>query len=632
MCGIAGILSDAPDDRSKIILSGMLRDCAHRGPDGEGITWHAGVGFGHRRLAIVDLAGGAQPMWSWDKRFLITFNGEIFNFKELRSELVTHGAKFDTASDTEVILELFRMYGAEGFNKLNGQFAFALLDTNDTTVTLARDPFGEKPLYYYIGKKSVLFGSEVKNILSGLRLLSEPIALNRTAIWDFHSLNYVPGDETFVAGIQKLTPGHVLRWENRAVRKTPIAVVTQSPIVASYDEAIFALEERVLSATRLRLRSDVPVGIFLSGGIDSGLGLAAAEKVGGKLRAFTADFSESGFSEWSRAARIAQHFNTPHERCEIRLPQKGADLVELLRKIVWHADVPLADSSAMAVYLLSAATAQQVKVVVSGDGGDELFGGYLTYGASLIAHKLPKSLRILIGRLQGLVRILPEGQRRAGYKELLMRFMRCVPLPAGAAHLAWNGTFHTAEKMRLLNADFTEEAADTVLKLGRLTSHVTLLKELMLLDQREYLVNDILVKVDRMTMAHGLEARPLWLDPGIVALARAVPAYYHRSESGLGVGKQLLHGLARKWGIAPLTSGRKQGFSIPIHHWMRTLLRPYLDELFRSQAFAELGIYDPKEVLKIWEEHCAAKAMWGFELWGIMVTAIWAELFFTSPR
>ncbi len=627
MCGIVGLATmDAARGRElPELIPGMLGDVKHRGPDGEGIELLPGVALGHRRLSIIDLGGGHQPLWSHDRRLVVTFNGEIFNYLELRAELEGNGARFLTRSDTEVLLEGYRAWGREFLARLNGQFALCIYDTRERRLLLARDRMGEKPLFHALGDQTIVFGSELKPVLRAWRLLGGSAPLNETALSHYLALNYVPRSESLIAGVVQLPPGEFLDWQEGVIHRGRFV---PSPTCAvrprSLEEARAALSAALDRSVELRLRSDVPVGLFLSGGIDSTLVAALVHKRA-RLKAFIAHFPERSFSEAAAARAVCERLGLPFELVEIA--PREADLPGLIEQLVFHGDTPLADSSALPVYLLSQATARSVKVVLSGDGGDELFGGYLTYQATLLAAALPRGVRLALRGLLPLLRVLPAGDRKVTFFEKADRFLRGLALPPGAAHLAWNGMFTEKEKRRLLIPELSAACLDSFTALaaqGGVNLESPTLSQLMLLDQCGYLCDDILVKVDRMTMAHGLEARPVLLDPAVVELARSLPEeLLVQGRTGRFVMRELLRELLPWYDL----SRPKQGFSIPVHRWFRSSLKDYFSELIRSEETKNLGVFSIPALINLFDRHSRRQQNLGFELWGIMVLLLWMQRF-----
>lgn len=623
MCGIAGLTQLDGSRADAAVVAAMTRTLAHRGPDADGIAEEGQAALGHRRLSIIDLGGGAQPMYSHDRSLVVTFNGEIFNFVELREELVALGSTFATRSDTEVILEAYRRFGIDCVKKLNGQFAFAIYDIGNKRLFLARDRMGEKPLYYTVAGGALAFASELKALIPFLSAVGRAPQVSAQAFVHYASLNYVPFSETLIDGVVALPPGHGLIVESGQVRTVKLIPLEPPDSERNAPHTPDRFEELLRESVRIRLRSDVPVGVFLSGGIDSSLVSWAVRAAGMDLTAFVAHFAEAGFSEADNARMVCDRLGMKSEI--ITVDPNGEDIVALIEKIVEHGDEPLADSSALAVYLLSRETRRSVKVVLSGDGGDELFGGYLTYQATMLATRMGRLTRRLVAPLDVPLRLLPRGNAKVGPLDKLERFVRNLGRPPGEAHFAWNGMFGPEEKLRLLHPDVIRHAGtlDTFEALA--TRYLPsrdrpTVGELAFADEQTYLVQDILAKVDRMTMAHGLEARPVLLDPRIVDFANTLP---DNERSHGFTGKVFIRRFFRRslpW--YPLDQ-KKQGFSIPVNLWFRTRLRDFTGDLFSSAETKGSGLFNVPELMRIFGEHQRRRQNLGFELWGAVAALLW---------
>jgi asparagine synthase (glutamine-hydrolysing) len=618
MCGILGRLAwDGPVDPEGV-LPGLLRLIAHRGPD-DAASWSDGPFFlGHRRLSIIDLAAGAQPMGSADGALVITFNGEIYNYRELRAQLAGRGHAFRTSSDTEVLLVGYREWGEGLLPRIVGQFAFAIADRRNRSLFLARDAFGEKPLFYHETAGSVSFASELRALaaLPGL-----PRDLDEQALGAYLSLNYVPGEATLLRSVRRLAPGsfRVYAGDGSVRQGVYWRPPRPAPRECSLEQGLETLRTELDRAVRYALESDVPVGIFLSGGMDSSLVAESASRQGRLTRAYCLDFPVEGYSEWSRASAVAERLSLPLERVRLG-PEAAADFLE----VVEHGDDPLADSSSLAVYTISRAAARTHKVVLGGDGGDELFAGYLTYPASRAHARFVSRLPLAVRRaLASAARRIPtsEGKVTRSYKA--MRFLRASHLPTREAHFTWNGTWLPEDAARLVRGESAAAAARAALRdLARrhdLPERPDLL-DLQRADIADYLANDILAKVDRMSMAHGLEVRAPLLQPALADFALGLPAAL---RFGGGPTKRLLRELARRVYGSPIADAPKQGFSIPIHAWLRGPLRDQAEELLSPAAIDPIGAIDPAAVGAVWRDHLSGARSWGFEVWGLMVLSAW---------
>lgn len=629
MCGIFGYVDwngERPPDALLGRATNLLR---HRGPDG-GAYWSAPeVYLGHRRLAIIDLAGGEQPMASGDGRVVVTFNGEIYNYPELRDELRGHGVRFRTESDTEVLVEGYRVWGAGLIERLDGMFALALYDRRERSVLLARDRFGEKPLLFAATPGRLVFASEMAPLTAvgaGTR------ALNLDALGGFLCLNYVPGTSTLLQGVERVAPGTWQRYAadgsvERATYWSAARCATPADVPASEDALLDALQERLDEAVRLTLRSDVPVGLFLSGGTDSALVAESAARQGRLSAAFCVDFDEQGFSEWDRAQHVAGRIGVELERVPLR-----PDVLDRVEELASHLDDPVADSSAMAVWTVAEAAARRVKVVLSGDGGDELFGGYLTYASTRwhqrVAPLLPRGLWALAA---GVAEQWPGSTAQPGLAYTLSRLARVMPLETRVAHFCWNGAWTPEQAARLLRGGAAQMAARTALAAtaARTLPLAPTLHDLQLSDLAEYLPNDILAKVDRATMAHGLESRAPLLGPRVAALALALPDA--ERTTGRARTKVALRRLCARHFGAPHAQAPKMGFTVPLHRWLRTSGRTVLQRLLAEDRVAALGVLDAPAVSRVVQDHLSGHRAYGWELWGLMTLVAWHEARLASP-
>jgi len=625
MCGIVGFINLDSAPASKEIISSITDTLKHRGPDERGIEIHGNVAFGHRRLSIIDLHTGQQPMRSACGRFMISFNGEIFNYLELKNELKSEGLSFRTTSDTEVLLEGFIRHGIDFFSKLNGQFAFGIYDFNSSKLILVRDRLGEKPLYFAQFQRSFIFASELNPILRYAKLLGLETNLSHQSIIHFLSLNYIPFNQTFVDEIKSVPAASYIEISGANLAGRLYWNPPLQEVECDKSSAVTKLGGLLNESVKLRLRSDVPVGLFLSSGIDSTLVASAVASHTSDVKAFIASFKETGFCEGDEAIATCNKIGIPYELVEID-PIKE-NITDLIEELVSHGDEPLADSSSLPVYLLSRETSRDVKVVLSGDGGDELFGGYLTYRATALALRMPYLVRHLLHLFTPLIRSIPAQNVKVGWHEKLERFLRNLSLSPAEAHFAWNGMFNAEEKRKLLcsnvfNSGERLNTYETLVEEYHLNSNKPTLQSLLIADQVTYLGHDILKKVDRMSMAHGLEVRPALLDHRIVEFAREMPPQFIINGRDT---KVLLRALLRKECPWYQTRREKLGFSIPVHLWFRTILKEYFEDLLSSEFAKSFPIYNHKYVMFLWKQHLSCKRNLGFELWGIMVSLLWAK-------
>jgi asparagine synthase (glutamine-hydrolysing) len=627
MCGLVGLFAhdgDAPHRDRWFELVDHLR---HRGPDA-GAYWADGPFFlGHRRLAILGLASGHQPMATEDGRLVVILNGEIYNFVELRAELEALGHAFRTDSDTEVLLHGYRAWGLELPRRLVGQFAFALADRPRRRLFLARDRFGEKPLFLRRAPGYVAFASEVRP-LAALPDLDRQ--LDVAALGGYLSLNYVPGEATLLAGVRRLPPATWALFAPDGERVERYWAPPEGPSEdrRTMDEALEEWRPLFDRAVRLAMRADVPVGILLSGGMDSSLVAESAVRQGRLNRAYFLDFEQPQWSEREAAQTVADRLGLPLECATLT-----ADSVQDFLELVAHADDPLADSSALAVWTIARLAARANKVVLGGDGGDELYGGYLTYGASKlhadVVSRLPSPLR---SGLASIGRHLPTRDGKVSLSERARRFLRAADLPTAEAHFTWNGTWLPEEAAAMVEPGETRalvrEALPALARRAGLRPPVSV-RRLQLVDVGEYLPNDILAKVDRMSMAHGLETRAPFLDHELASWTLRLPE--HLAVGPRGELKALLRAAARRIFGPAIADRPKRGFSIPVHSWIRGPLSEVVRDLLAPRSVASLGVLDPARVTAVLDDHLSGRRNLGFEIWGLAVLVAWHRMRVARP-
>ena len=618
MCGIAGLISlDGRALPGPQTLDAMCRTIVHRGPDDQG-TFHTDwAAIGMRRLSIIDVAGGHQPVTSAGGRIQLVFNGEIYNFRELRQTLEARGYVFQSHSDSECIAHAYAEYGTDCFAMLRGMFAIAIVDQDRRRLVLARDRIGKKPLYLGELSPGVLgFGSELKTLLA---VPGWQPRISMDAVQDFFSLGYIPAPDTIFEGIGKLPPGHWMSIEPGQDGGAPNIVQTRYSHVdflPKWTDDEDTLQERLFAelddAVRVRLVSDVPFGAFLSGGLDSSVVCALMTRhLSQPLKTFSIGFDEAGFDELPDARRVAQHLGTEHHEMVVR-----PDAANLLETLVHHFDEPFGDSSAIPTFLVSQLAARHVKMVLSGDGGDELFAGYSRYRRYATLQRIR---RATLGMAPGLAKLggalLPgaRGRRLSGIGQRL-------GLPWPDDYLALVALANPAD-LRLL---FGERAhADPFSSVRQrfvrsdIDSHA---EQILSGDMDTYLVDDILVKVDRTTMANSLEARAPLLDQNLIAFAARLPFDLKlRGEQG----KYLFRKVAARLLPAEVLTKRKQGFAIPLATWFRNDLRPMLLDTISSRAFKERGIFDQAGIQRLVDEHQQGLQDRGELLWMVMVLETW---------
>lgn len=617
MCGIAGFTHRGVRNAQDVI-SQITRSLTHRGPDQQGVFTTSHIALGAVRLKIIDLAGGDQPIVTEDGNTVIVFNGEIYNYKALRAELEAKGHRFRSNCDTEVVLRAFLEWDTRCFERMHGMFGLALWSERDQRLVLARDRVGIKPLYYSRIGRSVIFGSELK-VLLGHPDVSRNLDLS--ALQDYLSLNYVPGEHTLVEGIHKLRPGHLLESRRGKVWIRPYWQIRFAPDARiGLEDARSELDALLRQAVREHMVSDVPLGVWASGGLDSSAVLHyAAEASSSRLKTFSIAF-DSGCCDESRYFReIARTYGTDHHEFRMAPDQSIPDAVE---ELVGYSDEPGADAGALPVWFLSKMSRSHVTVALSGDGGDELFGGYLTYHADRLARPL-RRIPALIRRTacSAANRLIPVSQRKIGFEYKVKRMLEGSLLSPDEAHLFWNGSFSQIQKVNLLPGLNGHH-------LGRLgeglppASAIGYLNRYMLLDQQYYLPDDILYKVDRMSMAHSLEVRPPLLDHRIVEFAARLPERLKlRGTTGKYLLKETLRGK-----LPHLVIDRpKSGFDIPAHAWFRGILKPLLQETLTRQAVESTGIFEFAATERLIRDHMSERVNAGYQLWGLLTLFLWLK-------
>lgn len=629
MCGICGLaIPSGAEPPSPALLREMCRTIIHRGPDDEGIHTGPNVALGARRLSIIDLEGGHQPLANEDGTVWVAYNGEIYNFPELKAELEGRGHRFRTRTDTETIVHSYEEWGEDCVRRFRGMFAIALWDEKEQKLILIRDRIGVKPLYYaLLDDNTLIFGSEIKAILAHSRVKRE---LDHEALDLFLTVEYVPSPLSIFKGIRKLPAGHYLVYKNGKVALRKYWEIKPQPPDAGAvavknlntvaDELYALLKESV----KLRLISDVPLGAFLSGGIDSSAIVGLMRELGAEpLRTFSIGFEEASYDELGHARRVARLFSTEHEEFVIR-----PKALELTEKLIRHLDEPLGDFSIFPTYLVSQMARSRVKVILSGDGGDELFAGYEHYQAQKIAGN--PLARAGVGVLSPFIRSLPPAEKKKGSWNKLQRFVQGFDHSAKLRHLRWMIFLSRRDKEKLYTAAMKQhlgglreinerEPFRGVMEEAARFDSVT--GELYL-DLKTYLADDIMVKVDRMSMAPSLEAREPLLDHKLVEFVFGL------------AGSLKLRGLTTKWVFKKAmerllpreTIHRpKEGFSIPIKHWLRNELRELMLDHLSEKRIRETGLFKYQTVQKMTEAHLSGRKNYSHQLWALMVFEIWKE-------
>jgi len=620
MCGIAGIVDLTSQGPPREILGRMTRLLQHRGPDDEGIAVMGPAGLGHRRLSIIDLSSaGHQPMSLEDGELHVVFNGEIYNFPEVKAELEGLGQTFRTRSDTEVLLRAYRVWGTDSLQKLNGMFAFAIWDAQRQVLFAARDRLGKKPLFYHHRPGRLAFASEMKALLADPEI---PRDVDPAAIDEFLTYTYIPAPRTILRNVWKLLPGRYLWYEKDRVTTHRYWELTfgSNGTPASEPEALERIEDLFRASVRRRLVSDVPVGAFLSGGLDSSAVVGMMAQLSSEpVRTYTIDFEEEGFSEVEDARAIAAHFGTRHEEFCVR-----ADAVGILPDLVWHLDEPFGDSSAVPSYYVAKVAAQHVKVVLSGDGGDELFAGYNRYKRAMAQKPwrwIPHALRRRI--LGSVANRLPiEWPGRNQLYEIGNMRRESGPDWVGMYPYIRERIYSPAMRveLRVGQASTGNVALEELPRLRGLDR----LSRLQYLDTMRYLPDDILVKVDRTTMAHSLESRAPLLDHVLVSyVASLPPSMKLRGE----VSKYLFRKMAARYLPLSALQKKKQGFGIPAEDWFRSDLKEHARERLLDRRALERGYFDRRIVERVLGHHAAGGRDYSNWIWCLLMLEEWHRVF-----
>jgi asparagine synthase (glutamine-hydrolysing) len=621
MCGICGIAVAGGQTPDPHLLHTMVQTLVHRGPDDEGIVVRGGVGIAARRLSIIDVAGGHQPLANEDESVWCALNGEIYNHTALMHDLISKGHTFRTHCDTEVIVHLYEEYGPDFLTQLDGMFALVVWDTRTQTLILARDQLGIKPLYYAAFDGRLIFGSEIKALLPA----DVPTDFDLEAVDAYFTLSYVPAPHTVFKAVRKVRPGCYLLWcPDRDVQETaywrlPVASDSTSNRVHT-DELAAELLRLLRRAVKRHMISDVPLGALLSGGLDSSTVVALmAEQSSDPVRTFSIGFDEHSYDETAHARTIAQLFGTEHH--ELIQKPDPAVLVDTLASLY---DEPFADSSALAVHAVAGLARRHVTVALTGDGGDEIFGGYLTYRADRLAvwyRHLPHTLRRdvipwAIGRL-------PASDRKVSFEFKAKRFVRSAGLSAPDAHLGWKTIFAEDTRRQLLRSMPSHTLAVELMRdYYNAGPEGDLIGRSLHADSLLGLPDDMLTKVDRATMAVSLEARVPLLDRGVVEFMAALPSSYK------------VHGWELKYlfkravkGIVPesIVRRKKEGFNMPVARWLRQDLRELMLDMLSPTRLTDMELFNTRMIEDMLVEHLDGTVDRGRELWTLLMFALWRE-------
>lgn len=621
MCGICGII-DLPDNAvSEATVRVMTESLTHRGPDAEGFYFDGSVGLGHRRLKVIDLEGGQQPMCSEDENLWLVFNGEIYNYQELSQELRGRGHKFCSKTDSEVVLHLYEEMGSKCVDKLSGMFSFLIWDKKNQKAFFGNDRAGQKPFYYIHDKGRLVFASELGSFaaLQDFEFKVEPWALDY-----FISLQYIPYPWTIFNGIRKLSPGHRGQWLDGEVSiERYWQLRLDNKLSMRENEWIETIVPMLEKAVRQRMVSDVPLGAFLSGGLDSSIITCLMSRNSDRpVKTFSVGFDEASFNELPYAALVARRFGTDHT--EFKMPPPGVDDLE---KILSCFDEPFADSSAIPTYMVSKMAREHVTVALSGDGGDEAFGGYDRYRGVRLAQSfdfLPKQIRKLAGKMR---MFLPKDSDRTSFIRKARRFLWGMHLKPERRYADWMSIFIQEERRNLYAENFRQllPRAHSESLISREFNRVKLLKEdvvdrVLFVDFITYLPGDLLTKVDRASMGNSLEVRSPFLDHELLELCLRMPTSMKiRGKLGKYILRKAFEGKLP----AKILSRRKKGFGVPISNWIRGNWRDFVKDVLLDKQTVQRGYFRQSEVFRIMCEHFEGRSNFGFKIWTLFVLELW---------
>ncbi len=629
MCGIAGwanLESNAPlQNNGEAVLRSMCGRMKHRGPDSEGLWLDESVALGMRRLSIIDLATGDQPVYSEDKSIVVVMNGELYNFREVRADLERRGHKFETQTDTEILPHLYEEYGDAMVEYLNGMFAFALWDKRRQKLLIARDRFGEKPLYYGVFDNKLIFASEPKVLLENPHVERE---LNLDSLRQYLSFDYVPAPASIYKNIYKLPAAHLLILERGEIKTRRYWNLSfEKPAEKlSVSEASEQLKELLADSVRMRLVSDVPLGILLSGGVDSSTVAAFAAQFSSKrVKTFSIGFEEDSFDESKYARQVAAHLGTEHYEDKLSV-EAAADLIS---EIGGWLDEPLSDGSLLPTLLLSRFVKKHVSVALGGDGGDEIFAGYPMYYAHKVANfygAIPRFLRN--GLIEPIVNNLPVSNKNLSFDYKAKRFVAASKYDLVARHHSWFGSFSIEAQRDLLSKDVLAQTSGNIYKgakdLLEICNAENQIEKMQFLDMNFYLAEDILTKVDRASMAVSLEVRAPFLDYRVAEFAASLPLEYKLKGS---VGKYILKEAVKNLLPASIIKRPKKGFGIPIAAWLKGRLNPLLHEMLAPERLKNQGLFNSDFVRELIKEHETNRASHHKQLWTLLVFQLWYDNF-----
>jgi len=618
MCGIAGFIStdkDRVEERSAR-LDAMCRVITHRGPDEQGTAVEGRAAMGMRRLSIIDLATGQQPIYNGDRTKLIVFNGEIYNYRELKKDLESRGYKFRTNSDTETIIHAFDEYGPACLERLRGMFGFAIWDIREQSLFLARDRVGKKPLYYTLtANGEFVFGSELKVLLEHGGMSRE---VDHGALDAYLTFGYVPEEMAIFKGVHKLEPGHFLQFKDGRIttRRYWDFDFSKPELTDSESDIAAGLLERLRDAVEVRLISEVPLGAFLSGGVDSSAVVGLMSQILDQpVKTFSIGFNEDSFDELKYARLAAKHFATDHHEF-ILTP----DFVDIVDDLVWHFDEPFADSSALPTFMVSKLAREHVTVALSGDGGDELFGGYTRYATDKNRNgigRMPAAIRERL--IRPLSEALPHGARGKNY-------LFNISLDAAGRYIDSISHFNGPRKRRLYSSEVRAKmngefgcGESLYRKISEATSDDAV-ERLLYLDSKTYLPGDILTKVDRMSMANSLETRSPLLDHELIEYVTQIPSSMKlKGREQKYIFKRAIEGFVPR----EILYREKQGFGVPIGDWINSQLRERITGDLASRRFIERGYFEPKYISLLLDEHVRGRRDHSHSLWILWMLELW---------
>ena len=614
MCGIAGFIDiERTHDNAEQLIDNMCEVIRHRGPDDQGVWVGDGAALGIRRLSIIDLAGGHQPIFNEDQSILIVFNGEIYNYRELQEELKERGHQFTTNSDTETIVHAYEEYSDDCVKHLRGMFTFALWDRKRQRLLVARDRFGKKPLNYYWDGQRLIFGSEIKSILEA----GIPREINAVALDEYLVYGYVPTPNTLFKGVMKLPAAHILVYQDGQIStkrywELPFTQTCQDDEATAIERTRALLKE----AVQVRLMSEVPLGAFLSGGVDSSMVVGLMSSMMSQpVKTFSIGFEEDDFSELPYARQIAKHFGTDHHEFFVR-----PDLVSVLPQLAWAYDEPFADPSMLPTYYVSKLAREHVTVVLTGDGGDEIFGGYTRYERELSIDRIPTIVRDLCGYASTLI---PNGMR--GKKRL-----RNMSRDLATRYVHTDMFFPEGSRPSMYHREYLAHVRDHnpyERQIGefRGSSQLDIMTQMQYVDVRAYLADDILVKVDKASMLNSLETRAPLLDQYLVEYVSSLPSTIRTRNNTL---KYLLKKVAKDLLPAEILTRSKQGFGVPIKHWFRYDLTDYVHDLLDSPGARQRGIFNPQFIRDLLQAHASTKFVnHSNAIWALLCLELWFQVY-----